>query len=536
MPLQDSSWKGILKRRMVSNQDQNHSPYPDVGDPLVEVAYIHPSKQGMDFDADPTFGRPYGVIPVGIAGLVNQLRGQGIAVRGVVHPLEKQLGSGFSLLNWLKRFPALKIVLIDMHWYEHCFGAVDTAGYVKRTFPHLKVVLGGLSASGFADEILRFTDAVDFIIRGDAEKPLQMLVEWLLGRQAGNENTPETIPNLSYRADGTVVHNPVLYTATPDDLDCLDFVHLDFLEHSREYFIHEYIVTDIAEARRMLNESTPNLGKWITTARGCRFNCSYCGGSRKAHKMLAGRVGLVSRSAEKVVDELEELRRMDVVQASMAYDIAEMGDDYWQAIFTGIRTRDIKIGIYNEFFQMPSASFIHAMADAVDMAHSPVAISPLSGNVRVRRLNGKHYDNEALFDMLDTLAERDFYIIVYFSLNLPGETEETFQETLDLAKSVYEFYPPSRLKILNTVHTIDPLSPMNVAPQKYGITSQLKTFADYYEYCRTTGIARPEARSGGSRGYGPSGENAPDLQRLADAWDNARKGREKSWWPIPPGW
>jgi hypothetical protein len=165
-----------------------------------------------------------------------------------------------------------------------------------------------------------------------------------------------------------------------------------------------------------------------------------------------------------------------------------------------------------------------------------VALSPLSGNERVRRLNGKHYSNDDLFEVLDALSVHRFYLFVYFSLNLPGETNETFEETIELAKQVYDFYPPSLLKILNTVHTIDPVSPMNMYPEKFGIQSNMRTFNDFYEYCQGTRQTSPLARIGYNRGYDLINPADRSLYDMANAWDNARVGRESSWWPVPPSW
>jgi hypothetical protein len=170
------------------------------------------------------------------------------------------------------------------------------------------------------------------------------------------------------------------------------------------------------------------------------------------------------------------------------------------------------------------------------MSQSCVALSPLSGNERVRRLNGKHYSNDQLFDVLEVLARKRFYLFVYFSLNLPGETNETFEETIELAQSIYEFYPPSLLKILNTVHTLDPLSPMNLYPEKYGIQTSMSSFMDFYHYCRETRKGGPGARVGHLRGYKLSDPGAQSLEAMAKAWDRAREGRESCWWPVPPSW
>ncbi len=501
------------------------------------VLFIHPSKQGLNFNGNPAMGRPYGLLPVGLPALVNLLRKHGIAVKGISHPLEIQLNQHFDLFDWLKANRSARIVLIDMHWYEHCYGAIDIARAVKQALPEAWTVLGGLSASGFAREILEHFTEVDFIIRGDAEKPLLELVKLLLaaGEAGGTPAEVQDIPNLSYRQNNEVLETPTSYTAATEDLDELDFIDLSWLEHSREYYVHEYIVTDLKMAREALNTS-PFLGRWTTTARGCKFNCSYCGGGRSAHKKLANRVGLVVRSPEKVVDDLVRLRDLRVIQASMTYDIAQIDEDYWRELFDRIRQKNLKIGLYNEFFQMPDAAFVNAFVKASDPAHSCLALSPLSGNEKVRRLNGKHYSNDELFDILDVLSRNKVYLFVYFSLNLPGETRETFEETIDLARAIYEFYPRSLLKMLNTVHTIDPLAPMNVNADKFGIKSSMVTFKDFYEYCFATQFGSPQARTDLYRGFVLEEPGDRSVEAMANLWDKERAGREASWWPIPPSW
>lgn len=532
--------QGNLTQGPKSRHHRHHSTRLSPISSSVPVLYIHPAKQGMDFKAeDETFGRPYGLFPLGLPALINILRQNGIAVQGVNHPLEKQLNSTFRLDNWLKSHRGAKIILIDMHWYEHCYGAVETARACKQILPEAWTILGGLSASGFAREIVENFPAVDFIVRGDAERPLLELTKLLLQTSGAPDWAAlSDIPNLTYRQgeQGEIAENPLGYTAETHDLDSLDFVNIDFLDHYHEYYVHEYIVNDMGKTHTALGTTKPFTGRWICTARGCKFNCSYCGGGRSAHKKLAGRVGLVMRSPEKVVDDLIQLQKNGVMQASISWDLAELGKDYWQAVFDGMEKNHLKIGLYNEFFQMPDLEFVEALARVADPEHSAVAITPLSGNEHVRRLNGKHYSTEELFDLLEMLSRYKMYLLIYFSLNLPGETRQIFDETLDLAKEIYDFYPKAYLKILNTVHTIDPLSPMNVNANKFGLTSQMTTFMDYYAYCRDTGRQDPKARAGLKRGYEMAGRDTSDMEAMVAAWDRARTGRENSWWPVPLGW
>ncbi len=342
------------------------------------------------------------------------------------------------------------------------------------------------------------------------------------------------VPNLSYRKDG-VVENMLGFTVTSEVMDTLDYASIDFLQNYDKYYAHEYIVTDLVKARTAL-KTTPFKGRWIGTARGCKYNCSYCGGSRTAHKKLANRSGLTVRSPEVIAAEMSKLKDYGVDQVSFSWDIAEISDDYWQTLFAELRRLDVKMGLYDEFFQLPDESFLEAFHAHGTPEHSCLALNPLVGNERVRHMNGKHFTNDELFGVLDVLSRQRMYLFVYFSLNLPGETRETFEETVNLAKEIYDFYPSSLLKILNVTHTIDPLSPMNVNASKFGLTSQMSTFMDYYAYGRDTGYADPEARTGLHRGFEMEGRDKSDLEAMVSAWDKARAGREASWWPVPSGW
>jgi radical SAM superfamily enzyme YgiQ (UPF0313 family) len=183
---------------------------------------------------------------------------------------------------------------------------------------------------------------------------------------------------------------------------------------------------------------------------------------------------------------------------------------------------------------MPDPEFIVEYAEVADIAHSCIALSPLSGNAEVRRINGKYFTEDEFFETLDLLQMYSMPILVYFSLNLLGENEETIYESIDLAERVYHLYPTSLLKIINSLHTLDPCSPLSEYPERYGVTKDMSTFRDYYNYSRDTFLNDPGARTEAHRGFMP--RVGRKLKAMADAWDRARIGREDCWWPIPPGW
>jgi radical SAM superfamily enzyme YgiQ (UPF0313 family) len=508
--------------------------------------YIHPAKQAVDLYDTPAskkFGRPYGLIPMGVPALVNLLRDHGIDVRGINFPMEKRLDPGFNLRAWLHHHREARLVLIDLHWYEHCYGAISVAEVVKQVIPDAWVVVGGLTASAFAGEILRDFPVVDFVIRGDAERPLLALAQTLIesGVKANDEDVIldlSEVPNLSYRRRGKVVENPRTYCATPEDFADFNFVDLDWLRREDSYYVHEYLVIDMDVAHRASEgeDVSEYRGRWLTTARGCDFECSYCGGARSAHEAIAGRRGIVPVPVETIVEQIKHLMEHDVIQVCFSYDLAAMGKRYWRKLFRTLRKETIKIGLYNEFFQLPPSGFMKEFVRTADMEHSSVALNPYSGSDRVRRLNGKRYGVAQLLNALDELNLYDIPIIVYFSLNLPGEDEEAVQETIDLARSIYDQYPHSRLKILNSCHTVEPLSPMEQRPERYDVEVQWHTFRDWYEYCRKTQFQLPGSRTGEWRGFEVLAPAERSVEAMADAWDAQRQGREDCWWPIPPSW
>ena len=77
---------------------------------------------------------------------------------------------------------------------------------------------------------------------------------------------------------------------------------------------------------------------------------------------------------------------------------------------------------------------------------------------------------------------------------------------------------------------------MAVYPEKYAIDVTMRTFDDWYTYCRDTQLGGPAARTEVHRGFVLRDPASRSLEAMADAWDAARVGHESCWWPIPPSW
>lgn len=497
----------------------------------IDVVYLHPSKHAASFKDYVKAGAasPYMLIPVGIPGMINMLREDGFRVSGIDLPMEIIMDQQFDLEVWLKGLQGVRLFAIDLHWYEHSFGALDVAGVCKRVYPDVPVVLGGLTASYFAMEILEGFPQIDFIILGDGEVPLRALARYLC--RCEGENLTE-VPNLVYRQNDQLISTGVTYCATQADLDAMNFIDMDYMLHADQLAELAYSLSEKVE----MTDSAMRKGHWLTIGRGCLYNCSFCGGGNIAHMTIANRKGIIPRSPKRVVDDLENLKAAGVQQVSLNLDPAIMGRDYWHELFTEMRLRQVNIGLYIEFFQLPDIEFIQELLLSVDIPNSELAFSPLSGSERVRRMNGKSFVNSQLKNILEQLRHSDMAVFIYFSLNIPGEDIDTFRQTWRLADEISHSYPPQRLRMINMVHTIDPCSPMSRQPRKYNQKVQFETFKDYYKYCQETPVLRSDVELGDWRGYRALGQPTQALESMAAQWNRFCAHQPSRCYPVPRTW
>ncbi len=152
-----------------------------------------------------------------------------------------------DLFHAISRYQ-VRFVGFSIHWHSQLIPCMKLAEQVRTEFPDCVVVLGGLTASYFAEDLVKFQH-VDFVVVGDGEIPLLQIVR----------NTPSfQIPNIYWKSEEGEVHfNGIHYETSTRQLR--DFV----------YESHD----DFKNTRRILK-----MGK------GCFYNCFHCGGRNKAYQ------------------------------------------------------------------------------------------------------------------------------------------------------------------------------------------------------------------------------------------------------------
>lgn len=416
--------------------------------------------------------------PMGLLGLADYLRRNHCRTRVIHLGVEHYKYGGIDLNSILAEHqPA--IVGLGLHWHFQSYDVIETARQIKAVCPDIAIVLGGFTASLFAQEILRTFDCVDFVVRGDAEEPLLELV-----KQHRSGGAFQQVPNLAFRQDGEIRLNSLRYVANSSVLDSISFTDFTLMKDYPSFvdsFSHYMYLDGLsAAAQRAL------LG-WkkmypVYLGRGCVHNCSYCGGSAASQRMINNRTGACLRSVEAVLSSLQDLERFGFDATVLALDPLPppQAEEYYLAIFEGIRRFHISMGIEVERYFLPTREFIRSFRE-LPGKNSFITLSPDCHREELRRKNGVYrYSNEELEECLEVMEEEGVNCALFFALGLPFETADDLEAMARYQKQLRRKF--KRVQCKTSIIEIEPGSPMSRDPSAYGLRLHRSSFADYYRY------------------------------------------------------
>jgi B12-binding domain/radical SAM domain protein len=298
---------------------------------------------------------------------------------------------------------------IDLHWLPHAQGALEVARLVRRLHPDARILLRGLSATYYHEELLR-DPAVDFVIRGDStEEPCRQLL------QALREGQPlDGVANLTWRReDDSIVINPL--TNKPmalDDVDLPAYRHM--------------VRTSLWPGRRA--DALPYAGWWqrpltvLLTARGCALDCATCGGSRSAYAAVCGRERPAFRSPERLVADLRDIRSFSRSPVFVVHDPRMGGPTRASRLFELLARDPPPNELVFELFWPAGDELFGRIAGAVPRWSLQLSVDSQDREVRAR--NGK-FDapNEAVEATIEAAFSNGCRTVdVFFSVGLPGQT------------------------------------------------------------------------------------------------------------------
>ncbi len=389
----------------------------------IDFLFIHPpvsfDNKKIVLDADVAYTHQFVSIPVGIFNMSENLTYHGYKVKianlgeELVRPTNTKTAD-MILFEWLKMYNP-KIVGIDLHWWVHSSGALSTAQIVKKINPKIKTMVGGITSSYYAEEIVSKFNYIDFVLKGECDDAIVQFTAEIL------RDLPELsiINNLVYKNDSGIISNEV---KIPEIDEKFNITRYDLLLKK------PYVNADRAI---------------IPITRGCCYSCSYCAASKESFKGIMKRESFKILKPKTVISIIKNNVSFGRKNIYLYGDIRNMGRKGLLEFFKLLNESYISnIHIVLEFFKPAPADYIQLWVDWAKRSNSTleVTFSPDSGNYEVRKSAGRTYSNEEIIDFCKLLNSFTIPMSVYFLLGLPFETKETILETLKLSENIIQIF------------------------------------------------------------------------------------------------
>ena len=405
--------------------------------------------------------------PLGFVSIVGFLEQNGYRVRIVNLAVKMLKDPGFDVEGFIRKADA-KVFGFDLHWLANAAGSLDIARLVKKNRPDAPILLGGLSASYFHEEIIEHFPQIDYVIRGDTtEKPLLDLMNHI---DAGK--TPEKVENLTWRTgDNRKRVNPMTFVPTE-----IDDLWIDYGQVIKLVLRHRDLESTLPYESFMDYPFTA-----VLTCKGCTYNCITCGGSCKAFKNFFNRDRPAFKSPQKLVEEINVISEYFKAPVFLIGDLRQGGRKWAEQVLGGIKESGLDNTITYELFDSVPIDWMKELSGSTDKW--TLEISPESHDDEVRRTMGKPYTTAQMEDTIDSALKHGAEKIdVFFMVGLSGQTSESALESINYARHLYDVMDNNR-KIFTFTSPmapfLDPGSMVYEDPERYGFTRLYSTLMEH---------------------------------------------------------
>jgi radical SAM superfamily enzyme YgiQ (UPF0313 family) len=275
--------------------------------------------------------------------------------------------------------------------------ALEVAARVKNRSGAI-VVMGGSHASAVPESLLA-SPHVDYVIRGEGEKPL---VEFL--RSVKCQKPVENVPNLAFKRDGEMIFNPI----------------------QDNFSIEELPIPDLGDFEPSAYTLAGKPMTFMITSRSCPHKCSFC----SVHTTFG--TDYRRRSLENVLEEIQ-------LRYQQGYRVIDFEDDnltYYKQTFKELCRRLIACFPRRDmqFVAMNGISYLSLDDELLELmcqaGFSHLNLALVSSDKTVRETTKRPHTLEAYVRVVTQAHRLGFKIVSYQILGLPNETLDSMIQTL----------------------------------------------------------------------------------------------------------
>jgi radical SAM superfamily enzyme YgiQ (UPF0313 family) len=307
-----------------------------------------------------------------------------------------------------------------------------------------KTMAFGTHVTPMTLETMRPFPALDFVLRGEPEMTLRELLDRLEGktasspkvakmlretskpqvRRVGSQTVTDTFP-VGVADDGDEPYASILGLAWRKGDEIIINPDRPFIPNLDDLPIprHELLPLDKQRMPMIKGPFT-----FIVTSRGCPAGCKYC------IKHVSYQNSVRVRSAENIVEEIEYLNRLGIYNIHMYADLFTVNRQHVLDICNLLIEKGIKIKwTCNSRVDFVDEELLAKMGQAGCWL---ISWGIESANEMILKRARKGYKKEQAFKALQWAHDAGIKNWGYFIIGLPGETEESIQETMVYSKQL----------------------------------------------------------------------------------------------------
>jgi len=302
-------------------------------------------------------------------------------------------------------------------------GASKLARQLKLSYPSIKIIFIGSHASALPYEVIGLP-YVDFVFINEGVYGLLDLL------QTNYVDELDKVRGLVYKKHGFAATGaPGEIVQTPDMDRVMPGYAWDLIEF-KKYRAHYWHTNFLDEGR------TPFAA--ISTSLGCSFGCNFCMiNIVNRTSYTQGTVSSDSRgmrfwSPELMLKEFEYLYERGVRTVRLTDEMFFLNKKYYIPILEGIKQRDMEFNFW-----------AYARVDSVrkdqlqlfkDAGVNWLALGIEAGNPQVRlEIDKGRFKQVDIREVVQDIKDADISVLGNYMFGFPEDTQETMQETLDLA-------------------------------------------------------------------------------------------------------
>jgi len=338
----------------------------------------------------------YEMYPIGFLSMKQRLREQGFRVE-IVNIASLMLQHPDLDVDELLRRLDAPVIGFDLHWMAQCHGSIELAKRVKTLQPEVLTIFGGISATYYADELIRYPD-VDMVIKGyDTLEPLTQLMRAV----RDGDRRFSRIPN-------------VLHQTSPGTVDDGGFTHKPMRGYNDATIDWSWYQDAFSDAKvSKLIMTLPNTG--------CAMDCGWCGGSRYAYKNTMGvKKTVIHKDNKRIVDELRSMgdaARTTSIYALQCYSESKPRmHDY----LDGVKEMGYKSVFFEQFSLTPDDT-LQRMGESIA---SHILLSPESHELEISRLSGRgNYTMAEMEEWIPRALDAGVKgVMIWFFIGMPKQS------------------------------------------------------------------------------------------------------------------